>query len=71
MTHPEKSWARLSEPWQIAFQEAWESFRSGSAGVGAVVTNGENAVVVRGRSRVFDEPDGTPPSRGYGWPTPK
>src|ERR1700731_4001460 len=64
MTHAETSWASLSDPWQIAFQEAWESFRSGSAGVGAVVTNGENAVVVTGRSRVFDEPDGIVPLAG-------
>lgn len=64
MTHAEISWASLSDPWQIAFQEAWESFRSGSAGVGAVVTNGENAVIVTGRSRVFDEPDGTAPLAG-------
>lgn len=64
MTQAETSWACLSEPWQIAFQEAWESFRSGSAGVGAVVTNGNDAVVATGRSRVFDEPDGTAPLAG-------
>jgi tRNA(adenine34) deaminase len=64
MPQVETSWACLSKPWKIAFQEAWESFRSGSAGVGAVVTNGENAVVVTGRSRVFDEPDGSAPLAG-------
>lgn len=64
MTQAETSWACLSEPWQMAFQEAWESFRSGSAGVGAVVTNAENAVVATGRSRVFDEPNGTAPLAG-------
>ncbi len=59
MTQVEAAWASLSEPWQIAFEEAWQSFRSGSAGVGAVVTDGDNIVVATGRSRVFDEPDGT------------
>src|ERR1700683_1323330 len=64
MTQVDTSWACLSEPWQIAFQEAWRSFRSGSAGVGAVVTNGAGAIVAAGRSRVFDEPDGTAPLAG-------
>jgi hypothetical protein len=64
MTQVEKSWACLSDPWQLAFQEAWGSFRSGSAGVGAVVTNGAGAMVATGRSRVFDEPDGTAPLVG-------
>jgi tRNA(adenine34) deaminase len=64
MTRAEKSWAGLSGPWQVAFDEAWESFRSGSAGVGAVVTNGDDVVVATGRSRVFDEADGTAPLAG-------
>ena len=64
MTKAEAAWASLSEPWQIAFGEAWESFRSGSAGVGAVVTSGDDAVVAIGRSRVFDESDGTAPLAG-------
>lgn len=64
MTQAETSWACLSEPWQIAFQEAWRSFRSGSAGVGAVVTNGAGAIVATGCSRVFDEPDRTAPLAG-------
>jgi tRNA(Arg) A34 adenosine deaminase TadA len=60
----EAAWAGLSEPWQIAFGEAWESFCSGSAGVGAVVTSGEGVVVAVGRSRVFDERDGSAPLAG-------
>lgn len=64
MTQVEAAWASLSEPWQIAFEEAWQSFRSGSAGVGAVVTSEDNVVVATGRSRVFDEPDGTAPLAG-------
>jgi tRNA(Arg) A34 adenosine deaminase TadA len=64
MTTAEAAWACLSEPWQIAFGEAWRSFRSGSAGVGAVVTSRDDVVVAIGRSRVFDEPDGTAPLAG-------
>lgn len=58
------AWAWLSQPWQIAFQEAWMSFRSGSAGVGAVVTKEDESIVATGRSRVFDEPDGAAPLAG-------
>jgi tRNA(adenine34) deaminase len=48
----------------VAFTEAWRSFASGSAGVGAAVTDAEGAVVSSGRSRVFDEPDGSSPLAG-------
>ena len=64
MTQAEDAWAYLSEPWQLAFEEAWQSFSSGSAGVGAVVTNADDVVVATGRSRVFDEPDGSAPLAG-------
>ena len=64
MTQAESAWAHLSEPWHIAFGEAWESFRSGSAGVGAVVTSRDDVVVATGRSRVFDEQDGSAPLAG-------
>jgi tRNA(adenine34) deaminase len=52
------AWNALAEPWRVAFDEAWVSWCSGSAGVGAVVTDPDGAVLASGRSRVFDEPDG-------------
>jgi tRNA(adenine34) deaminase len=58
------TWASLDESWQVAFDEAWTSFGSGSAGVGAVITDGTGAIVATGRSRVFDEPDGRSPLVG-------
>jgi tRNA(adenine34) deaminase len=64
MISTEESWSGLSEAWQVAFSEAWRSFASGSAGVGAAVTNADGIVVSSGRSRVFDEPDGTSPLAG-------
>jgi tRNA(adenine34) deaminase len=64
MIQAEALWKSLSEPWKIAFEQAWESFRSGSAGVGAVVTDEDDVVVAVGRSRVFDDPDGTAPLAG-------
>jgi tRNA(adenine34) deaminase len=59
-----ESWAALSQPWQVAFGEAWRSFASGSAGVGAAVTDSNGVVVASGRSRVFDKPDGLTPLAG-------
>jgi len=64
VTEVTRSWLQLEEPWRVAFTEAWKSFASGSAGVGAAVTDRDGTVVSSGRSRVFDEPDGTSPLAG-------
>jgi len=58
------AWAELPDCWQVAFEQAWSSWRSGSAGVGAVVTDADGAIVTRGRSRVLDAVDGTSPLAG-------
>ena len=58
------TWASLDESWRAAFDEAWTSFGSGSAGVGAAITDRTGAIVATGRSRVFDEPDGRSPLAG-------
>ena len=42
-------------PWRIVFEEAWESFRSGSFGIGAVLVDPvDGSVVTTGRNRVAD-----------------
>jgi tRNA(adenine34) deaminase len=64
MTEASDAWAELSPPWQIAFEEAWASWVAGSAGVGSVITDADGEVVSRGRSRVFDAPDGDSPLAG-------
>ena len=55
MSSATETWKGLSLPWQVAFEEAWASFRAGSFGVGAVVTDpaAENAIVTVGRDRVM------------------
>lgn len=45
--------------WQAAFEEAWSSWRAGSAGVGAAVTDPAGNVVARGRNAVFDRAPGS------------
>ena len=46
------AWTALSEPWRVAFEEAWTSWRQGSLGVGAVVTEGEDFIVARGHNQL-------------------
>ncbi|MDQ1511159.1 MAG: tRNA(adenine34) deaminase [Actinomycetota bacterium] len=58
------TWSALDESWRAAFDEAWTSFGSGSAGVGAVITDDTGSIVATGRSRVFDQPDGCTPLAG-------
>lgn len=51
------TWKALSLPWQVAFDEAWASFRTGSFGVGAVLADpdGDDAIVTAGRNRVAQQ----------------
>jgi tRNA(Arg) A34 adenosine deaminase TadA len=50
----------LPPAWRVAFEEAWESWRTGNFGIGAVLVDpGTGAVVSTGRNRVsgrVDEP---------------
>jgi tRNA(adenine34) deaminase len=47
-----EAWTALSEPWRFAFEEAWTSWRQGSLGVGAVVTEREDVIVARGHNQL-------------------
>lgn len=48
-------WARLDEPWRLAFAEAWASWRAGNFGVGAVLVDpADGSVVSTGRNRVAE-----------------
>jgi tRNA(Arg) A34 adenosine deaminase TadA len=58
------SWSQLDAAWQVAFEEAWISWKSGSVGIGAAITQDDGAVVARGRNRQFDVPDGSSPLAG-------
>jgi len=45
----------LNAPWRLVFEEAWESFRSGNFGIGAVLADPvDGSVVTVGRNRVAE-----------------
>jgi hypothetical protein len=45
----------LDEPWRVALGEAWTSWATRSAGVGAVIAHGERGIVAVGRNRIGGE----------------
>ena len=47
-------WGALCPAWRLAVDEAWDSWRAGSAGVGAVLVDDTGAVVVSGRNRMAE-----------------
>jgi tRNA(adenine34) deaminase len=57
-------WLSLSPPWQTAFEQAWASWRSGSAGVGAVITRPDGSIAAVGRNRISDARNGPGPLAG-------
>jgi tRNA(Arg) A34 adenosine deaminase TadA len=57
-------WDALEAPFRRTLDLAWESFRAGSLGIGAVITDPDGAVVVEGRNRLFEQPTGDAPLAG-------
>lgn len=53
------AYGALSTPWQVCVDEAWTSWRRGSAGVGCAITDASGAIVARGGNRIM-EPKATP-----------
>lgn len=49
---------QLVEPWQLALENAWTSFRDGNSPIGAVVVDAAGTVVGSGRSRRLDPHEG-------------
>lgn len=50
-----EAYAGLDEPWRIALEQAWESWRAGCAGVGAVISDSAGRIVSVGRNRMIEE----------------
>jgi tRNA(adenine34) deaminase len=45
----------LDEAWKVALAQAWASWAAGSAGIGAVVTDGNDEIVAVGRNRIMED----------------
>ena len=50
------AWSALDRPWQVALEEAWASWCTGSRGIGAAVVDERGEVVSRGRNRFAEAP---------------
>ncbi len=53
-------WQDLERPWQVAFEMAWEAYKSGTVPIGAVITNDKGDTISIGRNRIFDREASTP-----------
>jgi tRNA(Arg) A34 adenosine deaminase TadA len=62
-TH-EELWSELDDPWQEAFRQGWEAFRTGNVPVGACASTPDGVIVHAARNRVADS-DG-PPGEVFG-----
>jgi tRNA(Arg) A34 adenosine deaminase TadA len=51
---PTSAWDGLTSTWQLAIDQAWESWTAGSAGVGAVLVDGSGSVIATGRNRTTE-----------------
>ena len=51
---PLSAWNALGSTWQLAIDQAWDSWTAGSAGVGAVLVDQAGAVVAKGRNRTTE-----------------
>ncbi|WP_051105682.1 nucleoside deaminase [Parafrankia discariae] len=49
----DEAWISLEEPWREALELAWESYRGGGVGVGAILTDSAGRVLAHGRNRRF------------------
>jgi tRNA(adenine34) deaminase len=52
---PTSVWDGLTSTWQIAIDQAWESWVAGSAGVGAVLVDESGSVIAKGRNRTTEQ----------------
>ena len=57
LTSP-SGWDQLAEPWQVAYEQAWESWCEGSFGIGACLADpSDGSIVAVGRNRIGESRD--------------
>ena len=47
-------WQDLEKPWQIAFEQGWQSFVCGSIPIGAVLVDNKGEIILTGRNRMYE-----------------
>lgn len=50
----EEIWSALDDPWQEAFRQGWEAFRTGNIPIGACAATPDGVIVHAARNRVAD-----------------
>lgn len=55
MDTPLSTWDSVGSTWQLAIDQAWQSWTAGSAGVGAVLVDQTGSVVAKGRNRTTEQ----------------
>lgn len=53
-------WSELEKPWQIALEQAWDAYKSGTIPIGCVIMTGDGKIVSKGRNQIFDNGEGSP-----------
>ena len=53
-------WQALSQPWQAAFEQAWEAYCAGSLPIGAVIVAEDGRIVAKGRNALFEDESDSP-----------
>ncbi|MCL2377285.1 MAG: hypothetical protein FWC76_07825 [Defluviitaleaceae bacterium] len=48
-------WTSLEKPWQMAMDLAWESFKSGSLPIAAVIVDANGQIISAGRNQIFEK----------------
>lgn len=64
MAEPSDIWNSLSEPWRIAFEQAWIAFGEGNFGIGACIADDAGEIRAVGRNQVATPRPGPLPLAG-------
>ncbi|WP_425446964.1 nucleoside deaminase [Dethiothermospora halolimnae] len=48
-------WNKMSEPWKVCFEEAWEAYCSGSIPIGAVIVSKNGEIISKGRNMIYED----------------
>lgn len=53
-------WNDLEKVWQIAVEQAWDAYKSGTIPIGCVITTEEGKIISKGRNQIYNENEDNP-----------